>query len=56
MEKIDQKLKEIEALYSQKIANLQQTQQLVQKLTTECIGLEAKIQLLNELQNNESAN
>ena len=50
MENIDKKLEEIEALYKQKIANLQQAQQMQSQLTTECIGLEAKIQILKELQ------
>jgi hypothetical protein len=50
MENIDKKLEEIEALYKQKIANLQQTQQMMNQITTECIGLEAKIQILKELQ------
>jgi len=50
MENIDKKLEEIEALYKQKIANLQQAQQMQNQLMTECIGLEAKIQILKELQ------
>ena len=50
MENIDKKLEEIEALYKQKVANLQQAQQMMNQLTTECVGLEAKIQLLKEIQ------
>jgi len=54
MNDIDKRLAETEALYKQKIANLQQTQQMVNQITAECIGLEAKIQLLKELKSNES--
>jgi len=56
MKNIDKKLEEIEALYKQKVANLQQAQQLANQLTTECIGLEAKIQILKELKTGENTN
>lgn len=50
------KLNEVSAKYQEKIKNLQNAQQMVQQLTTECINLEGQIQILKELQSNESTN
>lgn len=53
---VKKKLEEVSATYQEKIKNLQQAQQLVQKLTTECINLEGQIQILKEIQSNEDTN
>lgn len=46
------KLEEIEKEYQQKMANLNQTAQLTERLRVECINLEGQIKILKEI--NES--
>ena len=45
---VDKKLEEKEKIYQDKVKNLQQTQQLAEKLKVECINLEGQIQMLKE--------
>jgi len=49
---IKKKLEAIEKEYQQKMANLNQTAQLMERLRVECINLEGQIKILNEI--NES--
>lgn len=53
---IKKKLEDVSKIYQEKVKNLQQAQQSVQVLTTECINLEGQIQILKELQSDENPN
>ena len=45
---VKKRLKEVNEAYEEKIKNLQQTQQLAEKLKVECINLEGQLLILKE--------
>lgn len=48
------KLEEVEKEYQQKMANLNQTAQLMERLRVECINLEGQIKILKEIQDDNN--
>ena len=54
MKKLEKKLEELNKQYQEKRNNLQQAQQMAQRLQTECINLEGQIQAVEEFKKDDS--
>jgi len=54
MKNLEKKLEELNKQYQEKRNNLQQAQQMAQRLQTECINLEGQIQAVEELKKDDS--